>query len=125
VFAVEPIRKGKFIIEYWGKRVLWEKVENVWNKYLFEISKKWAIDGTDRRNTARYINHSCRPNAEVRIYGGRIRIYAKKNIPPGNEITYDYGEEYFDEILKPKGCKCAACLAKRRKKRASRASARH
>ncbi len=69
--------------------------------YLFEI------DGLERSNQARYINHSCDPNCEVYIEKSRIMIYAIKNIPAGAELSYDYGEEYFDEFLKPVGCRCA------------------
>lgn len=109
LFAEAPIRKGRFIIEYWGKRVRWADVEDTENKYFFDVSKQWAIDGSDRRNTARYINHSCKPNAVPYESGGRIRIYAKRTIEPGEEITYNYGKEYFDSILAPIGCKCVAC----------------
>src|SRR5580692_3113880 len=85
LFAVEPIRKDKFIIEYWGKRILSTKAAKLNTKYLFDLNSRWTIDGSDRRNLARYINHSCRPNAVAR--GGRdvIRIYAKRNIQPGEE----------------------------------------
>jgi SET domain-containing protein len=122
LFAETPIRKGKFIIEYCGERVLRKYADNLTNKYLFDLNTRWAIDGTVRRNTARYINHSCEPNAIPYEVRGKIRIYAKKNIRPGDEITYDYGREYFDIFLKPIGCKCAACVAKprRRKKAAGR-----
>jgi SET domain-containing protein len=122
LFAAEPIRKGTFIIEYTGKRILWENVDNPYNKYFFELNKLWAIDGANRRNTARYINHSCRPNAEVRVKGA-IRIYAAKNIKPGVEITYDYGKEYFDEFLKPIGCKCASCVAKPKRRKTGKSGA--
>jgi SET domain-containing protein len=124
LFAVAPIRKGKFIIEYWGKHVLWKEVDNVWNRYLFELNTRWAIDGTDRRNTARYINHSCKPNAVPYEVRRKIKIYAQKNIHPGDEITYDYGREYFDEFLKPVGCKCAACAAAPKRRKKSRAKSR-
>ena len=109
LFAVEPIRRGKFIIEYWGKLVRWDDVDNLQNKYLFDLNKRWAIDGAPRGNTARYINHSCKPNAEPYGVKGKIKIYARRTIQPGEEITYDYGREYFDEFLKAIGCKCEAC----------------
>ena len=35
------------------------------NRYLYEINSRWTIDGTPRSNIARYVNHSCNPNAEV------------------------------------------------------------
>ena len=109
LYATEPIRRGKFIIEYWGKLVRWDDVDNLQSKYLFDLNKRWAIDGAPRRNTARYVNHSCKPNAEPYGVKGKIKIYARRNIAPGEEITYDYGKEYFDEFLAPIGCQCEAC----------------
>ena len=109
LYATEPIRTGKFIIEYWGPLVRWDDVDNLQSKYLFDLNKRWAIDGAPRANTARYINHSCKPNAVPYGVKGKIKIYARRMIQPGEEITYDYGKEYFDEFLKPIGCKCDAC----------------
>jgi len=48
----------------------------------------------------------------------RIKIRAIKNIEPGQEITYDYGKDHFNAYIKPHGCKCDKCLAKRAKERA-------
>ena len=79
------------------------------NRYYFDLNTRWAIDGADRRNTARYINHSCKPNAEPYETRGKIKIYARRGIKPGEEITYDYGKEYFEQFLEPVGCKCAGC----------------
>ena len=128
LFATAPIRKGKFIIEYWGKLVRWKDVDDEdQNRYYFDLNTRWAIDGADRRNTARYINHSCKPNAEPYEVRRRIKIYARKMIQPGEEITYDYGKEYFEEFLEPVGCKCAGCVgdaAAKRKRARKKASER-
>lgn len=110
LFAKELIKKGEFIIEYTGEILTGKASDEASGKYLFEVSSKKTIDGKGRENIARYINHSCRPNAEVEIKKGRVFIYAKKNIKPGEEISYDYGKEYFDEYIKPNGCKCKKCL---------------
>jgi uncharacterized protein len=125
LFAEVPIRRGRFIAEYSGKRVRWEDVDPR-AKYLFHLGKEWAIDGSPRSNIARYINHSCKPNAVPYMVRGKIHIYARRRIEPGEEIAYDYGKEYYDLILAPVGCKCVACAAapKPRKKSTRRTSPR-
>lgn len=110
--AGKPFKKGDFIIEYIGIKKKNADVEYDTTKYLFELDDKYTIDGSPRYNTARYINHSCVPNAEVDIIKGKIKVFAIKNIAEGDEITYDYGKEYFDEFIKPLGCGCAKHLKK-------------
>jgi SET domain-containing protein len=66
------------------------------------------IDGNIPANRARFINHSCAPNCEVRIRNRRIYIYALRTIQPGEELSYDYGEEYFELHLAGR-CRCAKC----------------
>jgi SET domain-containing protein len=112
LFAGEPIQKGKCIIEYVGRIISPEEEYTSKSQYLFQVSKTKTIDGTVRTNTARYINHSHLPNCEVEIYKGRIFIFSKRNIKEGEELSYDYGKEFFDEHIKPKGCKCVKCVAK-------------
>ncbi len=95
-----------------------KKDDAVENKYLFQITKRWTVDGSVRKNIGRYINHACKPNAEsdVNTRKLKITIRAIKNIEPGQEINYDYGTEYYKEYLKPIGCKCDSCEKKRKKK---------
>jgi SET domain-containing protein len=109
LFAGQDIKKGTKIIEYIGEKITADEANKRGGKYLFEINSRWTIDGTSRKNTARYINHACDPNCEAEIKNGKIFIFAKKNIPVGTELTYDYGEEYTDEHIKPFGCRCASC----------------
>jgi len=122
LFATKPIKKGTKIIRYIGPMLDCNKKEDdaIENKYLFQITKRWTIDGSVRKNIARYINHACRPNAESDVSARKrtVVIRAIKNIEPGQEINYDYGTDYFKEYLKPIGCKCDACEKKRKKLRA-------
>src|ERR1700756_3416894 len=122
LFATKPIKKGAKIIRYFGPLLDSRKKKDdaIENKYLFELTSRWTIDGSVRENVARYINHACKPNAEsdVRPRKRKVFIRAIKNIEPGEEINYDYGTDYFKAYLKPIGCKCSACEKKRRKKRA-------
>src|SRR5712671_2405825 len=121
LFATKPIRKGAKIVRYFGPLLdsRNKKHDDIENKYLFELNGRWTIDGSVRKNVARYINHACRPNAEsdVSTRKRKVVIRALKNIEPGDEINYDYGTDYFKAYLKPIGCKCASCEKKRRKKR--------
>ncbi len=121
-FTLAAIPKGKRIIEYTGPLLPNDVVEKRSGKYFFGVNTKWSIDGSPRSNIARYINHSCRPNAEAFISGRRVWIWSMRNIKAGEEVTYDYGEEYFEDIIKPIGCKCEKCASKRGKRKRTRVS---
>lgn len=110
LYAGETIKKDACIIEYIGRVLTPEEERTSRSRYLFTISKNKTIDGSIRENTARYINHSCKPNAEAILHKGRVFIFALRAIEAGEAITYDYGTEYFEEYFKEGGCKCDACL---------------
>jgi uncharacterized protein len=122
LFATKPIKKGAKIVRYFGPLLDSKKKKDdaIENKYLFELNGRWTIDGSVRKNIARYINHACKPNAEsdVSARKRKVVIRAIKKIEPGEEINYDYGTDYFKAYLKPIGCKCDACEKKRKKQRA-------
>src|SRR5246500_2311690 len=122
LFATKPIKKGTRIVRYFGPLLDSKKEDEdaIENKYLFELTNRWTIDGSIRQNVPRYINHACKPNAEsdVRPRKRKVFIRAIRNIEAGEEINYDYGTDYFKAYLKPIGCKCDACEKKRKKKRA-------
>jgi uncharacterized protein len=113
LFATKLIRRGSFIVHYTGKKLHNRIADELDTKYLFEINNRWTIDGSSRKNIARYINHSCRPNAEADVKKHKILISATKTIHPGDEITYNYGRNYFNAFIKEHGCKCAACHQKK------------
>lgn len=113
LFAAETIAKRALIVEYRGRRIPSAKARDIEkrraNKYMFEINGRWTIDGSSRRNTARYANHACKPNAEAELVRGRMMFRARKAIPAGEEITIDYGEEYSELFFARTGCLCAGC----------------
>ena len=120
LFSCVPIEKGQFILRYVGRKIRTDTADDLDTRYLFEINTRWTIDGSNRRNRARYINHACRPNAEVYFVKHVIKIRAIKRIKPGDEITYHYGRNYFEAFIKDSGCKCLACGRKKAKLRAQR-----
>ncbi len=106
LFADEKIKKGELLIEYVGKILTDKEIENLAdNKYIFSVKKDFNLDGSPKWNIARYANHSCEPNAESEIKNKKVFLRAIKNISKGEEITFDYGEEYVKEFLLDK-CKC-------------------
>ncbi|MCF7815902.1 MAG: SET domain-containing protein [Candidatus Pacebacteria bacterium] len=110
LFATTEFKKGDFIIEYTGERISDEEANRRGGRYLFILNKKNVIDGKGRENKARYINHSCKPNAEAEFDEDdmKIRILARRLIKSGEEITYDYGKEFWNEYIKP-NCRCLKC----------------
>ena len=111
LFAGENIKKGELIIEYIGNILNKEEADKATtNQYLFEITRNKTIDGSVKWNIARYCNHACdeAANAESDVKKGRVFIKAIKNIQEGEEIVYDYGEEFINEHIIPYGCRCVA-----------------
>ena len=111
LYASKNINDGTKIIEYKGKILTKKEVnenpkfDNEKAIYLFNINRKYDLDGDFKYNTARLINHSCNPNCEVFGTGLKVWVYAIKNIKKDEELTYDYGFG-FDEGYKDFPCRC-------------------
>ena len=112
LYAARPITRGAFVIEYTGLLLPNDQADRKGGKYLFRVNSRWTIDGSGRENLSRYINHSCKPNCVAYTRGRKVIIYSRRWIAPGEELTYDYGKEYFDAYIKPRGCLCSACAGR-------------
>ena len=112
LFAAATIAKSSDIVEYTGPHIPTKEAKELdrrrANKYLFEIDRRWTIDGSPRSNVARYVNHACDPNAEAVLSRGRMMFRAVKDIAAGAEITIDYGDEHVALYFKS-GCRCESC----------------
>lgn len=115
LFALETIPADRRIIEYIGPVLTTEEGYKRGGKYLLAMDRNYIIDGSPRSNIARYVNHSCRPNAKAYTTGVRVWIWSLRTIKAGEEITMNYGKEYFDEKIRPKGCKCKKCNPARKR----------
>ena len=72
---------------------------------MIEVSERRAIDASRSADPLRFANHSCQPNAVLRIRQGRVEIYAMRAIAVGEEITVNYGETHHEGRLR---CLCGA-----------------
>jgi uncharacterized protein len=108
LFAQERIPEGSCVIEYLGRPATPRQMKENRGKYLFWTSNSSMIDGNIPANTARFINHSCVPNCEIAIRKRRVYVFALRAIEAGEELSYDYGEEYFQIHLAGR-CRCARC----------------
>lgn len=100
-----------FIGEYAGllRKRKWRKRWQ--NLYCFDYnigerrSSSYVIDAQDYGNHTRFINHSFEPNLEpVSVYcDGTIHVivYTKRAILAGEQLCYDYGDEYWEKRPKP------------------------
>lgn len=108
LFALDPIPKDACIIEYVGNLLTDEEYARSRSRYLFDLGKGRVLDGSPRWNRARYINHSCAPNCETEVHRQKVYVRALRDIEPGEELVYNYGEEYFDAFLRGH-CLCPQC----------------
>lgn len=120
VVALFDIPKGTRIIQYIGDKISKkegdrrsaERIKKYLNKknegsvYIFELNKRYDIDGSPLYNKARYINHSCNPNCEVEIIKNEIWISSIKSIKKGDELNYDYGYPFDEDDFSDHICKC-------------------
>ncbi len=110
VFARVDIPQGTRVIEYVGQKITkaeanrrsdiplerHERDKRYGAVYIFELNKRYDIDGNVFYNTARFINHSCDPNCEAENIRGHIWIISIRDIKKDEEITYNYGYDYED-----------------------------
>jgi SET domain-containing protein len=125
VYATRTIRKGTRIVEYLGDRISHEAADERYEEkgqddghtFLFVVNDRVVIDAGVGGNDARFINHSCDPNCETVIEGGRVFIEAVRTIRPGEELGYEYGltwESTDDpDELAHYACRCGAARCRR------------
>lgn len=113
LFTLEAAVKDAMLLEYMGQMVrlaVGDRREKTYSLdgtgkvqggdcYMFRLDEEYIVDATQKGNIARFMNHSCDPNAYTRIVtldgpGGtsekHIVIIAKRDLVAGEEITYDY-----------------------------------
>ena len=119
-FATREIAAGTRLVEYTGERLTPAEADARYpdddderhHTYLFAIDDDVVIDAAVGGNEARFINHSCEPNCDAVIDGGRIFIEAVRDIAAGEELAYDYAyvldERHTPAAKRRYPCACGA-----------------
>ena len=123
-FATRPIPRGTRLIEYCGELLTSAEADKRYpdgvderhHTYLFAIDDDVVIDAAVGGNDARFINHSCDPNCDAVIDGGRIWIETVLDISPGEELAYDYAyildERHTPAAKRRFPCTCGSKLCR-------------
>ncbi|CAH4012491.1 unnamed protein product [Pieris brassicae] len=119
VEASANVPAGEFLMEYVGEVLAYDQFykraqaysdENNLHHYFMSLKGDTVIDATVKGNISRFINHSCDPNAETQKWtvNGELRIgfFSKRDIPIGEEITFDYQFQRFGKVAQR--CYCGA-----------------
>uniref|UniRef100_A0A162A3T8 Histone-lysine N-methyltransferase n=1 Tax=Daucus carota subsp. sativus TaxID=79200 RepID=A0A162A3T8_DAUCS len=119
------IPSGSFICEYVGELLEDSQAEerSDCDDYLFNLggNDEYTIDAGIYGNVGRFLNHSCSPNlyAQNVLYDHgdkrmpHVMLFATSDIPPLQELTFDYNYE-IDSVydangnVKTKTCCCGA-----------------
>lgn len=119
-FATHRIPASTRLIEYAGERMTGAQAESKYpdvpgerhHTFLFAIDDGVVVDAAVNGNDARWINHSCDPNCDAVIEGGRIWIETLREVLPGEELAYDYAftltERHTAAAKRRYPCHCGA-----------------
>uniref|UniRef100_A0A4Y0AMC0 Histone-lysine N-methyltransferase n=1 Tax=Anopheles funestus TaxID=62324 RepID=A0A4Y0AMC0_ANOFN len=115
----EPIIKGTFIMEYLGEvvteREFKERMRTLYlndtHHYCLNLDGGLVIDGHRMGSDCRFVNHSCAPNCEMQKWSVnglfRMALFALRDIPPNEELSYDYNFSLFNPS-EGQPCRCGS-----------------
>lgn len=107
LFALEDIPWGKKIKEYAGKIINDQEAKKrakEGSTGIMELEEGKNIDGFEEGNGAAYANHSREnPNCFLIRQKGKVWLVAGiEAVKAGEELTYDYGSDYYKKKKKRK-----------------------
>ena len=111
LYASRDIKEGTKIIDYIGKIITnkeadeSDKFDNKKKIYLFNLNKKFSLDGDFSYNIAGLINHSCDNNCDYNGKGLKIWITAIEILKKVRKLLVIMVLAY-DEDYKQFPCKC-------------------
>jgi SET domain-containing protein len=107
-FATMDFRAWRKIAEYTGEKITNAEANRRARRQklrICAINNRWSLDGSRGGNGTHYINHSCAPNAFMKVLYNHILFIALRNIRAGEEITIDYESTLHSD---KKRCVCGS-----------------
>lgn len=118
LFATRRFRRGAMILPVTGRiyhhSVLWER-GGTFADNCYRYGPETYLDPGD--SVARFVNHSCAPNAAVGKERHQLFLFASAPIAPGDEIVFDYATILGDDDIWTMRCNCGTSVCRRRVKR--------
>uniref|UniRef100_A0A7S1T9B3 Histone-lysine N-methyltransferase n=1 Tax=Compsopogon caeruleus TaxID=31354 RepID=A0A7S1T9B3_9RHOD len=116
--AGEDVPAGSFIIEYTGEVIdeseyalRTEQYMDEKNFYFMTLRWDLYLDASRKGNIARFVNHSCEPNAKTQKWMSKglpvIGIFASQDILKGEEICFDYRLQRSKHVKNVR-CECGS-----------------
>ncbi len=106
VFTDAPIAEGTKIIPFTGPILRYK--DTTPQTYALQVGPDRYIGESGGLDDI--FNHSCEPNAGIRIDGDSVDLYAIRDITPGEEICFDYSSTLDeDDFTMPCRCGTPSC----------------
>jgi hypothetical protein len=118
LFATRRYEPGDRILDVCGRiyshRVLWRR-GGAFADNCYRFGPETYLDPGE--GVAKYVNHSCAPNAAVGKENNRLYLFAAEPIASGDEIVFDYSTILGDDDVWTMRCNCGDRYCRRRIKR--------
>src|SRR5947199_2361447 len=86
VFATDPIAAGSLLLRFTGG--LLSYAQTTPQTLALQIGPDLYVGESGAADDC--VNHSCDPNAGLRIDGTDVRLHALREIAAGEQVTFDY-----------------------------------
>lgn len=108
LFAGRDFRRLETVLVIRGRVVhydlLWQREGSAFSANCIRFGPETYLDPGD--GPARYLNHSCVPNAAITKLANRLYLVAARRIARGEEIVFDYSTTIGDDDVWRMRCQC-------------------
>ena len=114
LFAARAFAPRETIVPITGRAYHWSVLLRRGGAFMdncFRLDEDTYLD--PGRGHGRWLNHSCDPNAAIRISGKRLYLFAATHIRAGDEVVIDYSTILGDDDAWRMYCRCGSRKCRR------------